>query len=131
VKYSRFIPRVVSALLGAIGRCKVTLSIDNVHVLDGSPSFDILIRMIEVFPERITLVMARWHELSSSPYPLKMDRLATLKSPRLIYASTTRKQKSFGAFLMKQYIPPLRAGPWPFKPAGLHGGNRAQLLSSS
>lgn len=68
-----FVPNTLSALLGAIGRRKFTLILDDVHFLTDSVAIDFLTRLVRGCPSNLTLVMASRKELWSGLFRLKME----------------------------------------------------------
>lgn len=68
-----FTQRALSAFLGAIGHRKLTLILDDVHIITGGVVMDFFIGLVKSCPPHLTLVMAGRHELWSGLYRLKMD----------------------------------------------------------
>ncbi|WP_242825399.1 hypothetical protein [Desulfitobacterium dichloroeliminans] len=67
-----FVPVVLSALLKAMGSNRLTLIMDDVHVIANPQLTDLLAEMIKGCPPQITLIMASRHELWSGLFRLKM-----------------------------------------------------------
>lgn len=82
-----FVSRALSALLGAIGRRKLVLIVDDVHEVTGSGAMDFLIRLANDCPSNLTLVMAGRYELWSGLFRLKLDgRVAELTKEDLCFS---------------------------------------------
>lgn len=67
-----FIPTFLSALLKAIEPHKLTIIIDDVHVINNDTVTDLLTEWVKVCPSNLTLIMASRHELWSGLFRVKM-----------------------------------------------------------
>lgn len=93
-----FVHRALSVLLQAIGRRKLTLILDDVHVIAGGRVMDFLIRLAKSCPVNLTLVMAGRHELWSGLFRLKMEgKIAELTRDDLRF-SREEAEKLWGFF---------------------------------
>lgn len=68
-----FIPAAVSALLQAFGAQKLTVILDDTHVLTGETVTALLTEWIKRCPQNLTLIMASRHELWSGLLRLKLE----------------------------------------------------------
>lgn len=93
-----FIHRALSALLQAIGHRKLTLILDDVHLITGGAAMDFLNRLVGSCPSSLTLVMASRHELWSGFLRLKLaGRVIELTKDDLCF-SREEAQKLWGFF---------------------------------
>jgi len=93
-----FVSRALSALLCAIGRRKLTLILDDVHVITNGATMDFLNRLVKSCPSSLTLVMAGRYELWSGLFRLKMEgRIVELTKADLCF-SREEAQKLWGFF---------------------------------
>jgi len=69
-----FVSRALSALLCAIGRRKLTLILDDVHVITNGATMDFLNRLVKSCPSSLTLVMAGRYELWERTFPAQDGR---------------------------------------------------------
>jgi len=93
-----FVHRVLSALLMAIGRRKLTLILDDVHVITGGAAMDFLIMLAKSCPRNLILVMAGRHELWGGLYRLKVEgKVAELNRNDLCF-NREEAEKLWGFF---------------------------------
>ncbi len=67
-----FVPHVLSALLRTIGRSRLTVIIDDLHIITNEDLVELLTAWVKDCPPNLTLIMASRHGLWSSLYRLKM-----------------------------------------------------------
>jgi len=99
-----FVHRALAALLRAIGRCKLTLILDDVHLITDSKVKDLLTRLAQNCPPGLTLVMAGRDELWGELFRLEMDgRVAELTQDDLLF-SREETEELWGFFDEDAYV---------------------------
>lgn len=93
-----FVQSVLSALLQAIGRSRLSVLFDDIHVIHNDKVIELLTRWVIACPPNISLIMTSRYELWNSLYRLKIDGGITELTRNDLCFSRKEAEKLWGFF---------------------------------
>lgn len=98
-----FVSVVLSALLKGIGDNRLTIILDDVHVITNHQLIDLLTELVKSSPPNLTLIMASRHELWSSLFRLKINGKVVELTKKDLCFSQEEAERLWGFFDEEAY----------------------------